>query len=148
MLSKLQRLADFTLVELTLLLQLITLSFGLQLAVSAMPLHRLTSLLSRMATFPLLGRMPLLHLRCPTDRLSALTALAAAMCRRNGSCLPRSLLLFWLLRARHRSVTVCLGVNKNMTGLEGHAWVELDGVVLGDTGSFISRYTPVLRLPT
>lgn len=147
MLSKLHRLADLTFVELTLLLQLIALSLGLRFALSAMPLHRLTSLLSRTATHPLLGQIPPLHIRYPTDRLLALTELATAVSHRNGHCLPRSLLLFWLLRARHRSVSVCLGVSKSLTALEGHAWVEQDGVVLGDAVSFIDRYTPVLRLP-
>lgn len=147
MLSKLHRLADFTFVELTLLLQLIAMSLGLRLALCAMPLHRLTLLVSRTATLPLLGQIPLLHIRCSTHRLLALTELAAAVSHRNGHCLPRSLLLFWLLRARHEPVSVCLGVSKNLAALEAHAWVEQDGVVLGDAVSFVDRYTAVLRLP-
>lgn len=148
MLNRLRRLADFTLVELTLLFQLIVLSLGLRVALSAMPLHRLISCVSHATTFPLSCRIPLFHLRYPTDRLVELSELAATVSHGTGHCLPRSLLLFWLLRARHRSVTVCLGVNKNTTVLQGHAWVELDGAVVGDTVPFIRRYTPILRLPT
>jgi hypothetical protein len=50
------------------------------------------------------------------------------------------------LRARHEPVELCLGVIKNRTMLEGHAWVERDGIVLGDTVSFTSRYALFLRL--
>jgi hypothetical protein len=147
MLSKLRRLTDLPLVEQTLLLQLTVLLLGLRVALSAIPLPRLMSLFSRMASSPLLNRIPWLHIRCTLDRLVTLLDLATAVSLRNGGCLPRSLLLFWLLRARRQPASVCLGVTKEQTSLEGHAWVEQDGAVLGDTRSFIHRYTLMLRLP-
>lgn len=147
MLSKLRRLADLPLIEQALFLQLTTLSFGLRVALSAMTLLRLISLLSRAASTSPINRIPLFHAHCATDRLVALIDLAAAVSHGHGRCLPRALLLFWLFRARRHSVSLCLGVSKNMTSLEGHAWVEEDGFALGDRLSFIHRYSLILRLP-
>jgi hypothetical protein len=147
MLSKLRRLANLTLVEHTLFLQLTALSLGLRVVLTTMTLPRLTALLSRNASSSLLGQVPFLHTRCTVDRLFTLIDLATAVSHRDGRCLPRSLLLFWLLRARRESVELCLGINKNMANLEGHAWVERGGIILGDTLSFTKRYTLFLRLP-
>ncbi|MEP6958270.1 MAG: lasso peptide biosynthesis B2 protein [Nitrospirota bacterium] len=146
MLSKLQRLADLTLIEHALLLQLSVLSLLLRIVLASMALPCLTSILSRTASFPLISQIPLFHTRCTVDRLLTLVDLATAMSHRGGRCLPRSLLLFWLLCARRESVDLCLGASKNMASLEGHAWVERGGVVLGDTLSFTNRYALLLRL--
>src|SRR5512141_2654304 len=123
MLSTFRRLANLTLVERALLLQLTALSLGLRVALTTITLPRLTS-------------------PCTVDRLFTLVDLATAVSHRNDRCLPRSLLLFWLLRARHESVELCLGVGKHNTTLEEHAWVERDGIIL----SFTSRYALFLRL--
>ena len=146
MLSTLRRLTNLTLVEYTLLLQLTALSLGLRVALATVNLPRLTSLLSRIASSPQLGQIPFLHTRCTVDRLLALVDLATAVSHRDSRCLPRSLILFWLLRARRESVELCLGVSKNMATLEGHAWIERGGIVWGDTRSFTNRYTLFLRL--
>jgi hypothetical protein len=146
MLNTLRRLTNLTLVEHALLLQLTALSLGLRIALIILPLPRLISLLSRTAVSPLLSRIPLFHTRCTVDRLIRLIDLATTVSHRDGRCLPRSLLLFWLLCARRESVKLCLGVSLNMTMLEGHAWVEREGIVVGDRLSFTNRYTPFLRL--
>ena len=146
MLSKLQRLANFTLVEHALLLQLTALSLGLRVVLTIIALPRLTSILSRTASSPLLSQVPLFHTCCTVDRLFTLIDMATTVSHRDGRCLPRSLLLFWLLGARRESVNLCLGISKNMAALEGHAWVERGGVVLGDTLSFTNRYALLLRL--
>ena len=147
MLSKLRRLADLPLIEQALFLQLTALSFVLRVALSSVPLHRVASFISRVASAPRLGRLLMPHAHWATDRLVTLTDMATAVSHRNGCCLSRALLLFWLLRARLQPVSVCLGVSTNQTQLEGHAWVEQDGVVLGDTLSFVSRYALMFRWP-
>ena len=146
MVSTLQRLANLTLVELALLLQLTALSLGLRIVLTIIALPRFTSILSRNASSPWLSRIPLFHTRLTVARLITLIDLATAVSHRDGRCLPRSLLLFWLLCARRESVELCLGVRENMATLEGHAWVEKGGVVLGDTLSFTNRYALILRL--
>jgi hypothetical protein len=146
MLSTLRRLADLTLVEHALLLQLTALSLGLRVALATMPLPRLISLLPRSASSSWLSQIPFLHTRCTPDRLLTLVDLATTVSHGDGRCLPRSLLLFWLLHARQESVELCIGVGKHNTTLEGHAWIERDGIVWGDTRSFTNRYAPFLRL--
>lgn len=147
MLSKLRLLADLALVEQALFLQLTALSLSLRVALSCVPLHSVASFVSRATSSPLLGQILMPHAHCMTDRLVALANMATAVSHRNGRCLPRALLLFWLLRARLRPVSVCLGVSKNRAQLEGHAWVEQDSVVLGDTFSFVNRYALMFRWP-
>ena len=146
MLSTLRRLADLTLVEHALLLQLTALSLGLRVALATMALPRLISLLPRSASSSLLSQIPFLHTRCTPDRLLTLADLAMTVSHGDGRCLPRSLLLFWLLHARQESVELCLGVSKHNTTLEGHAWIERDGILWGDTRSFTNRYATFLRL--
>lgn len=143
--SKLRRLADFTVVEYALLLQLIVLSFGLRVLLTSLTLPRLMSLLSDTASSLRFRQIPLFHSRCEVDRLVTLVDLATTLSHKDSRCLPRSLLLFWLLRARRESVALCLGAAKNMAALEGHAWVERSGIVFGDTPSFTSRYSLLLR---
>jgi transglutaminase superfamily protein len=148
MLSTLRRLADLTLVEQTLLLQLIALSLGLRVVLTTIAVLRLTSLLSRNASSPRLSRVSLFHTRCTVVRLLTLIDLATVVSPRDGRCLPRSLLLFRLLSARRESVELCLGLSKNTAALEGHARVERGGIVLGDRRSFTNRYPRILRLST
>lgn len=148
MLSTLRRFADLTLLEQATLLQFIALSLCMKVALSVMSVPRLVSFLSRTQSSLVRKLAVSLPMHSKPTQLFLLADLAATVSHGDGRCLPRALLLFWLLHPSHRSVSVCFGVSKNLTVLEGHAWVELDGVVLGDTVSFIDRYTPILRLPT
>ncbi len=50
--------------------------------------------------------------------------------RPHGNCLPRSLIIFAMLRRRGYPVVFCSGVRYRNGKLEGHAWVELDGRVI------------------
>lgn len=147
MLRKLRRLADLSLTEHILFIQFIALSCGLRIALLTLSLPRFMSLLSSMSGHSLLDWIPVFHLRCETYRLLHLIDLATTVSHGSGRCLPRSLLTFWILNRHHSSITLCLGISKNRGSLQGHAWVEQDGVVVGDTPSFTNRYTLVHRLP-
>ena len=61
------------------------------------------------------------------------------------SCLPRSLTLWAVAKSAGHDVQVLLGAAPRAAGqqLEAHAWVELDGVALGERS--VGRYVP-LRL--
>ena len=146
MLSTLRRLPNLTLVEHALFLQLIALSLGLRVVLITMTLPRLTSFLSPVASSPLLGQIAFHHTRCTVDRLFALIDHATVVSHRDGRYLPRSLLLFWLLRARLESAELCLGVSKSLATLEGRARIERGGIVVGHTHSFTNRYTLFLWL--
>ncbi|GKS64454.1 hypothetical protein YTPLAS72_17580 [Nitrospira sp.] len=147
MLRALRRVANLTLLEQAILLQFIAFSLCLKVALSVVSLPRLVSFLSGTRSHRVRKLVVFLQEDSEPAQLFPLIDLATRVSHGVGRCLPRSLLLFWLLHANHRSVSVCLGVCKSLTALEAHAWVEQDGVVLGETVSFIERFTPVLRLP-
>lgn len=147
MLNKVRRLTNLTFLEQALLLQLIALSFGIKVALTILTLPQLTILLSRRSSSARLSRIPLPHTRCPRDRLLSLIDLATTVSHGEGRCLPRALLLFWILHARQESAELCLGIHTAMATLYAHAWVELEGVVVGDRRVFTERYTPIFRFP-
>ncbi len=147
MLRALRQVANLTLIEQAILLQFIALSLCMKVALSVMSVSRLVSFLSRTQSSLVRNLAVSLPMHSKPQRLFFLTDIATGISHGKRRCLARSLLLFWLLRADDPSVSVCIGVSKNLAALEGHAWVEQDGVVLGDTVSFIDRYTPILRLP-
>jgi hypothetical protein len=68
----------------------------------------------------------------PVDRLGSLVAAAANNGPFRASCLPRSLLLGWLLQRQGVKTQLRFGVRKSGAGLEAHAWVEHQGRALAD----------------
>jgi hypothetical protein len=56
------------------------------------------------------------------------------------TCLPHSLVLWWLLRRDQAEAVLRVGVRKATGDLEAHAWVEHDGVVLNDRADVHERY--------
>ena len=79
----------------------------------------------------------------PPTRLYALADLAARITRGPDRCLPRSLLLFGLLK---NPVELRIGVRQETSGLEGHAWVQQDGLVMGDPPDTSDRFTEILKI--
>ncbi len=58
------------------------------------------------------------------------------------NCLQRSLLLWWLLRRRGIAAELRIGVSRRTQRLEAHAWVEYEGIVLGDRPDIQQTFTP------
>ena len=56
------------------------------------------------------------------------------------NCLERSLFLWWLLRRGGIEGELHIGARKNGSGLEAHAWVELEGQVLNDSPDVHEHY--------
>jgi len=79
-------------------------------------------------------------------RLVTLTNLAARAIRREGPCLLRSLILFWLLKARGEEAELLIGVNKEGEDLQAHAWIETRGTTIGDGAAIITSFTTLVRL--
>lgn len=76
----------------------------------------------------------------PQPRQIALLVNAAAAAL-GANCLPRSLVLRQMLRDRGMTADIRLGVAKLADGgLRAHAWVELDGLPLGDDLHMSARY--------
>lgn len=147
MLNKIRRLTNLTLLEQILFFQLTVFSFGIKVALTIMPLPRLADLLSRHSSSARISRIPFPHARCSRDQVVKIIDLATTVSHRERRCLPRALLLFWILRAQQKSADLCLGVHTALATLYAHAWVELEGVAVGDPHTFINRYTPILRFP-
>lgn len=51
---------------------------------------------------------------------------------RTPSCLDRSVFLWFVLRLRGIDGDLRIGISPSDDAIEGHAWVELDGIVLND----------------
>ncbi len=56
------------------------------------------------------------------------------------TCLPRSLVLWWLLRRRGIAADLRIGVRKLAGEFQAHAWVEYRGVALNDGDDVSERY--------
>jgi len=59
------------------------------------------------------------------------------------TCLPRSCALFWLLAWHGFNPRICFGVQIREHGIEAHAWVELDGVALGEPADVRDLFRPL-----
>ena|SRR5689334_5177132 len=81
--------------------------------------------------------------------VSTYSTLLDAVIRRafpRSKCLVRSLALTWLLRRNGIDGTLVIGVRKQESRLEAHAWVEHEGRVVNDTADVRQRFS-ALDLP-
>jgi hypothetical protein len=90
-----------------------------------------------------------LEVKTPGPRQQALAEACAAartvdIAARHGwhrpRCLQKSLVLWWLMRRRGLPADLWFGVRKEETGLDAHAWIEYDGVVLNDLDDVRERF--------
>jgi hypothetical protein len=58
-------------------------------------------------------------------------------------CLTRSIALQRMLARRGLPARVCIGVRREASSLEAHAWVELHGRIMGDDPSHVARFAPL-----
>ncbi len=56
------------------------------------------------------------------------------------TCLPRSLVLWWLLRRRGIDAELRIGVRKEAGQFQAHAWVEYRGAALNDGTDVAERF--------
>ena len=59
------------------------------------------------------------------------------------SCLEHALVLWWLLRRHGIPAEVRIGGRKEQGRFEAHAWVEIDGVPLGDANGAYREFVPL-----
>ena len=102
---------------------------------------RVTRLLIRVLGFArtvtLLGSLPPALGRRPADAVAA-TSWARSIDRASGrpyggTCLDRSVFLWSLMRLHRLDGNVRIGISLDGDSIAGHAWVEVDGVVINDT---------------
>lgn len=146
MLRKLRFLARLSLAEWLLLPQLVAFSLLARAGLRCVPLRRLVSILSGCAESGLSPFVPLLHRRYDWAQLVTLADLATRVTHGQGRCLVRSLLVFWLLKARGKPAELVIGVCKNASALDSHAWIESQGKVMTESPAGIDRFATLLRL--
>jgi hypothetical protein len=64
------------------------------------------------------------------------------------SCLPRSLVLWFLLRRQGVPAELRIGVQKSAQQLKAHAWIEVDRQVVNDTPDIAAEYRPFENIAT
>ena len=74
--------------------------------------------------------------------LSRLVQAAAARMPFTITCLVRSTALWFLLRRRGIASEIRIGVNRQDSGFQAHAWVEIDGIVINDRGDIQQQFVP------
>lgn len=144
-LRKLRRLFEISPTDWLFLTQLALFSLTVGVAVRLVALPRLIGCMARCAENRWLGRLPLHHGWYAVAQLAALADIAARVTHGQGRCLARSLLLFWLLRARGEPAELLIGISKEAAVLYSHAWIEFRGRVLGDTPQICGRFALLLR---
>lgn len=108
-------------------------------ALRALSFARLQSLLSSTLPSPLDATSS----ASSPDRIRATTRLVRIAAHHGllrVTCLPHSIVLWWLLRRQRANAVLRLGVRKTGGELEAHAWVEHDGVALNDHTDVHERY--------
>ena len=119
------------------------------LAITALPL---VALALRCASFSSVRRrlQPAVARSLASSVAPARTArLVAAAARRfpfEISCVPRALVLHWLLARRGVACELRIGVNKE-DGFSAHAWVEAEGRPLMEPADIHDRFAPFSPLP-
>lgn len=145
MVRKLQRLAKLSPMEWAILVQLILLSLVAAVAVRLLGLTRLIGSMARYAVKPGFSFFPVHHRRYEAEQLIPLVELATRVTHGHGRCLARSLALFWLLKARGEMPELLIGVCKEASALNSHAWIETRGIVLSDSREITGRFVTLLR---
>jgi hypothetical protein len=116
---------------------------ALALLLRFFPLQRVYSVLS--ATLPGRGGRAKLSAQQMEDARAA--APLVDFVSRHGliraTCLHRSLVLWWLMRRRGVTAHLKLGARRADGAFDGHAWVELDGIVLNDREDVTDNYVPL-----
>lgn len=59
-------------------------------------------------------------------------------------CLPRALVLQWLLGRQGIATVLRIGVRKEATQLSAHAWLEYEGQPLGEPRDVVLRFMPLI----
>ena len=143
---KIRKLAEISPSEWLLLLQLFLFSLVAAVVLRLAGLSRFIGLMNRCAAEPRFRFLPVLHRRHEIARLRTLVELATRITHGQKRCLPRSLLMFWLFKARGEPASLLIGVSKRVSTLESHAWIDTEGKVMVDSPVMTWRFVPLLRL--
>jgi hypothetical protein len=111
----------------------------LVVAVRVVPIERLLGIIARLRNFCFFREW--LNERALVD----FADLAAALTHGRKRCLSRSFLLYWLMGSGGKPVDIVVGIQRRDDLLFSHAWVERDGIILGDRPESLEEFIPVMR---
>jgi hypothetical protein len=118
------------------------------LALRLMSFKRWQTILSRLAAFDGQRSDATVDSTLPVAcRTAELVRIAAGRGPYAGSCLPRSLTIWWLLRRQKVDSKIRFGARKECNQLKAHAWVELHGIALNNV-AVVDGFTPFEGLMT
>ena len=120
------------------------------LAVPVLPILHIGNRFSTRRTLAVvarLGRIPFPKLACEPRQIGRGVNGAARVLRLQGTtCLARSQLVWLLLSLCGRRPVIRLGSEVGLgSGTFAHAWVELDGIPIGDSANVVERHPPFDR---
>jgi len=72
--------------------------------------------------------------------IARIVSIAAQHGLYKGTCLRRSLLVWWFLRRARIQSEICFGVRMFKGELEAHAWVEYNGTIVNDSANVHEHY--------
>lgn len=124
---------------------LLSLSLRLPFWLQREPLSAMLQRLSRGKVTFFRGRLPIQQ-----EELLIQVQLTMRLCfwLYRSSCLFRALLLFAALHRMGKRAIFVVGVRHHNGELEGHAWVTLNGEVIGDDANKCRIFTPLFLYPT
>lgn len=145
MLGKLRRLSELSPGELLVFSQLVLFALLALAALTFVRLPRIGAFIASGANKRLLRSLPLFHDHYEIAQLARLCDLSARGMRGDGPCLIRSLLLFWLLKARGEQAKLLIGVRIEAGQFTSHAWIESRGIIVGDSDESALRFNILLH---
>ena len=141
--AKLKRLGALSICDWIVLSQLLASSALIVVALRWLGWRRVSVALNSLRTrFPI-RRFPAFHLLYQMDELDPLVEIASRVSRHN-RCLVRSIVLFWLLRARGESAELVFGIRKREGRFEAHAWTVSERGLVGDSEAVIAEFHPMM----
>jgi len=143
MIARLRRLRALSICDRMVLAQLLVSSALIVVALRSLGWRRVFVALNSLSTRYPIRRFPVFHLLYHMDELDPLVDLASGLSRRN-RCLVRSIMLFWLLRARGESAQLVFGIRKRAGSFEAHAWTVSERGLVGDSEAAIAEFHPMM----
>jgi hypothetical protein len=145
MLRKLRSLSKFSPREVFILLQFFIFALIVHSSLRCVALPRVIAFGTGLAKNRFWRCLPLSQNYFQLTQLTLLASTASRFARPNGPCLLRSLLLFWLLKSRDEPAELLIGINKDTSVLQSHAWVESPGKILADSPEMAESFATLLR---
>ncbi|MGH9383052.1 MAG: lasso peptide biosynthesis B2 protein [Vicinamibacterales bacterium] len=134
---RLQRFCRLPSAERRLVLRAVAVHAGVRLKLWRHGLQASDSLLSRLSR-----EQPQMRYGLDPDRIARLVTSALRERPLRGNCLSESITLWLLLRRSGHDCFLRIGARRSTTGLEAHAWVEMDGVPLNDLADISQQFPP------